>query len=245
MGTILYQIRNWDENFENNKSRERTRLSWCAVPNKQDGLGYGRLITMEDGPALYGAFIATVLVASKQQKPRNGYLTDTGRALGRPYTANDLSIKTRIPADLIQKMLDVVSSNEIGWVVKLIDFKEINGECQHGAREVPDECPLDTLEEKRREGKEGKGKKPPSAKKQKKQFIPPTESEVIQYFADNGYSTQAAKKAFQYYDSAGWKDSRGKPVLSWKQKMISVWFKDENKAKDSCINQPSLEDLVS
>lgn len=68
----------------------------------------------------------------------------------------------------------------------------------------------------------------------------PEEQDVINYFTDNGYSAEAGKKAFNYYNSNNWKDSKGKPVKSWKQKMIGVWFKDENKIKpkDNVIYLP-------
>jgi len=60
-------------------------------------------------------------------------------------------------------------------------------------------------------------------------YIPPTLENVIEYFKENGYSEQVAKKAFKYYDSGNWTDSKGNKVKNWKQKMIAVWFKDENK----------------
>jgi len=57
----------------------------------------------------------------------------------------------------------------------------------------------------------------------------PTESEVVQFFSENGYSTDAGSRAFHYYNDANWKDSKGNTVKSWKQKMRGVWFKEENK----------------
>ena len=77
-----------------------------------------------------------------------------------------------------------------------------------------------------RKGKERKLKK-------RIEFIPPSENDVIQYFGEKGYRTDIGKKAFEYYNTADWKDSRGNSVRNWKQKMIAVWFKDENKATDN------------
>jgi len=74
-------------------------------------------------------------------------------------------------------------------------------------------------EEKGKEQGEGKGKR----------FTPPTFEELKSYFLQNGYSIQSARKAFDYYEAAKWKDSKGNQVKNWKQKMIGVWFKDENK----------------
>jgi hypothetical protein len=75
--------------------------------------------------------------------------------------------------------------------------------------------------------------------KAKKAFTPPTEDEVINYFYANGYTLESAQKAFMYYDSNNWVDSRGNKIKSWKQKMIGVWFKDENKIEPKNNNEPS------
>lgn len=64
----------------------------------------------------------------------------------------------------------------------------------------------------------------------KKKFTPPTLQEVVDYFKEKGYKESAGKKAFEYYNEADWDDSTGKKIKNWKQKMIGVWFKDENKS---------------
>lgn len=58
---------------------------------------------------------------------------------------------------------------------------------------------------------------------------PPSIQEVVQYFQKNGYKEEVARKAFSYYAENDWKDSQGKKVKNWKQKMVGVWFKDENR----------------
>jgi len=62
-----------------------------------------------------------------------------------------------------------------------------------------------------------------------KEFIPPSLEDVEIYFGENGYKQEIALRAFNYYSCAGWKDSKGNQVNNWKQKMIAVWFKPENK----------------
>lgn len=74
--------------------------------------------------------------------------------------------------------------------------------------------------------KERKGKE--KKVKEIKIFIPPTFQEFEIYFKENGFSN-IAKKVYDYYSSANWHDSKGNKVLSWKQKVQGVWFKDENK----------------
>lgn len=68
-------------------------------------------------------------------------------------------------------------------------------------------------------------------------FIPPTFEEVLLYFLEKGYTENSAKKAFEYYNVANWKDSKGSQVKNWKQKMQGVWFKPENEIKNK-IDQP-------
>lgn len=65
--------------------------------------------------------------------------------------------------------------------------------------------------------------------KQVNVFIPPTVEMVIQYFKENGFTEQSAKTAFNFYNVADWHDSNNKKIKRWKQKMVGVWFKDENK----------------
>lgn len=76
-------------------------------------------------------------------------------------------------------------------------------------------------------------------KKRLNKFNPPTLSEVENYFFENGYKKEAGAKAFKYYQTGDWKDSAGKQVKNWKQKMQAVWFKDENK-----INIKSQSNLI-
>lgn len=70
-------------------------------------------------------------------------------------------------------------------------------------------------------------------------FIPPSVSDVQEYFKENGYSVESAKRAHEYYHVSNWIDSKGNEVKNWKQKMNSVWFKDEHKAKTETVNSPA------
>jgi len=63
-----------------------------------------------------------------------------------------------------------------------------------------------------------------------KKYNIPTIEEVKAYFRERGYREDVAVRAFEFYNVAKWVDSKGKKVRNWKQKMNSVWFKDENKA---------------
>ena len=61
-------------------------------------------------------------------------------------------------------------------------------------------------------------------KKKTKVFIPPSLKEVIEFFLLKGSDENTAKKAFDHYDIADWKNTNGKPVGSWKQTMLTNWI---------------------
>lgn len=74
---------------------------------------------------------------------------------------------------------------------------------------------------KERKGNKKKGKRDV--------FKPPTQKEVIDYFKEHDYPKELAVRAWEYYNEGNWVDSNGKRVINWKQKMLSVWLKVENK----------------
>ena len=73
-------------------------------------------------------------------------------------------------------------------------------------------------------------------------FTPPAILDVKNYFLENGYTLESGEKAFNYYNIADWKDSNGRKVVNWKQKMQSVWFKEENKLKEKRIENLYITD---
>ena len=75
-------------------------------------------------------------------------------------------------------------------------------------------------------------------KKVCKKFTPPEIQDVLKYFQKKGYTVESGKKAFDYYTEGNWRDSNGKKIKNWKQKMIGVWFKPGNKIK----NNPHMPD---
>lgn len=199
--STLYQIRDWDLHFENNKSRERELCAWCPIPNKQDGLGYGRVMRARDGEAIYGAFMAVVLVASKQNRPRAGYLTDTGRADGVPYDSDALSIKTKARASILARMLALCSDESIGW----IDTFDTS------ASGVPAKCPPGAIEVKRREEKEEKRREGKG-----EHFTPPTIEEARVYIQEKGYHF-TAEEFIGKGEAVGWVTGKNRaPLKSWK-----------------------------
>ena len=108
-------MKNWERHFEGAKSKTYNNKTSCSMPCKH-GLGYKRLIRSKNGPALFGAWCALLQVLSRHNKTRQGYCTDTGVSDGKPYTPSDLEMLTDIPATVIQKMLDMCCSQDVGWM---------------------------------------------------------------------------------------------------------------------------------
>lgn len=136
---MTYQVKDWQKHFENNKSREREKCGFVCVPNKQHGMGFIKLMAMENGAAIYGVWICILGALSQQSNPRHGWLTDDAKESGTPWNADDLALKFRRPAKEIEQALEVLCSEKIGWM------------CLHGARPVPAECPSGALERKKEE----------------------------------------------------------------------------------------------
>lgn len=107
-----YRVANWSEIFENNRSKELKKLTWVPVPNSHDSHGYATLVSRKNGPALYGAWMVIVQVASRCE-PR-GTLLRGGKI---PHTSASLALMTRFPEPLIKECLEACSDPEIGWII--------------------------------------------------------------------------------------------------------------------------------
>ena len=139
-----YCIRRWSEVFENSQSRQYQRLTWTPLPNKHDGKSYRRLISMADGPALYGAWVLLVQVASKC--PQRGVLADQDG----PLDAEDLSHKTGCPAEVFAKAFEVLTNPKIAW----LEVVSLSADQQHtnsGPTVALGNMPLNRTEENRTE----------------------------------------------------------------------------------------------
>lgn len=74
-----------------------------------------------------------------------------------------------------------------------------------------------------------------NTKERKPKFIAPTFEEIEAYCKERNNNVDP-KRFFDYYESSNWKDQSGKPVKSWKQKMIAVWEKDNGRNDNNAKN---------
>lgn len=146
----VLRIVDWDEHFENNRSRDLKRTEWVPVPNKHDGDGYTTLVDHPDGAAHYGAWLAILQVASRCDI--RGTLLRSNR---KPHTAASIARLTRLPAAIIEEAMKRLISDEIGWI-ELVDLETLTPIPQVGAGETAGGCGRAPMEEKRTEGTEEK-----------------------------------------------------------------------------------------
>lgn len=107
-----YVVRDWNKNYEIAQSRKiEGPLSWVATPCKHDGLGFRRIMALPDGAAVYGAWVLIVQVAAKCN-PRGVLADERG-----PLTPEGLSFKTGCPEKIMQRAIEVVSSERVGWLL--------------------------------------------------------------------------------------------------------------------------------
>jgi len=114
----LYRVIEWDKHYEHGHSRTVDKKSYQHFPNRQDGLGYKRLVANKaEGERRYGCFCAMILTLSKQDKSvRAGWLTHNGLPDGERYTALDLALMSGCTEEGMAQMLKACTSTGIAWV---------------------------------------------------------------------------------------------------------------------------------
>lgn len=105
----LYRIKDWDDIYENHRSRPLKKLDWVPVPNKMDGSGYIELVEHPNGAAHLGAWLVIIEIASKQEA--RGTLP-----VLRGSTAAAIARSSRLPLDLLEEAIARLLSPEIGWL---------------------------------------------------------------------------------------------------------------------------------
>jgi hypothetical protein len=139
-----------------------------------------------------------------------------------------------VSSNSIQKRLDerndkvtkAKQSASKRWENKAKNADNIETQCDTDANAMRTQCDGNAIKESKvKESKVNKRKL-----KEEVVFIPPVLNDVLVYFDENGYSKEAATKAFNYYTNLGWKNSKGNQVINWKNTMQN-WFTPENEKK--------------
>lgn len=150
-----------------------------------------------------------------------------------------LSAETGISEQIIRKWLELFEINQqitiektsAGSCISILNYKNYQQDNQQTSSSSTNDQPAinqqstsdqPLLKEKKKIKKEKNIKK-------KEDMIPPTIEEVENYFVQNGFSKELAKRAYKYYADSDWHDKNGNKVINWKQKMQTVWMTVENK----------------
>jgi hypothetical protein len=112
----LYQIVDYDDHFENNKSRERAQCAFVCVPNKHGGTGLCNLLSQPDNLSIYGFWMLLLQLCSRQRKPRLGYVTADGKIDGRRLGADELARTFRTSKTQVCRSLEVLRLPEVGFL---------------------------------------------------------------------------------------------------------------------------------
>ena len=204
---MIYQIKDWDEHFENNRSRQVDKCNFVCIPNKQSGMGFSRVLAEKDGLAIYGAWHLITGACSQQKPPRNGWLTDTGKPDGLPWTEDDLAVKFRRDAKDFKRALDVLCSAKVGWII-IHDLKT--------GQLIP------TL--------------PAASKKERPAMVKPTVEQVRERMLKVGFPEaicqSKAEEFIAYYATRGWRLKGGTLMVSW-QDAVTTWKKHEGNVEFS------------
>jgi len=107
---VLYRIKNWDKHYENNRTRDLKEMHWVPIPISFDSDGYTLIMEKKNGPAIYGAWVALVLLAGRCEM--RGTLMRKGKIC---HDAVSISRMTRCQISVIKEMLEVCH-HECGWI---------------------------------------------------------------------------------------------------------------------------------
>ena len=106
----MIRIRDWQENFERDRTKQWKNLQWVPIPNKQ-GSGYRMIMSETNGLKIFACWISLVQVAS-QSSPRG----DLSK-----YDIKKLSLLTMIKECDLKQSIKYLSE-ELDWIEVIEDL---------------------------------------------------------------------------------------------------------------------------
>lgn len=108
----MYEVKDWNEQYENAQSRKLKHLNWFPVPNNTDGMKYCRLMSnKKNGLEIYGVWVLILSIASRC--PTRGKLAHSD---GTSFSVGDISLLTRVPEEKLKTSIGVLL--EMGWLIE-------------------------------------------------------------------------------------------------------------------------------
>lgn len=115
---------NWQQHFENDRSRNIDECAWVKLPNK-DGMSLSYILSLPEGCVVFSVFIRLIQALSKQRRPREGWMTFDGTPWGEPWSTSLIALRVMRPEQEVAHALDVLSSDTVGWVRKYSNDSEL------------------------------------------------------------------------------------------------------------------------
>ena len=152
MNIPLYQIKHWNENFENSRTRKLKQMLWIPLKNKHDGDGYTELISTPNGVESLAAWVLMAQVASRCET--RGLLQ---RDNGKPHTPETLARMTHTRPEIFSTAIPVLM--QVQWL------EQVGEIVQESDVDLHDET--HTLQDSDQEGNgmEGNGREEPPTPK--------------------------------------------------------------------------------
>jgi hypothetical protein len=108
---MTYQIKHWNETFENNKSREIKEPKYVAWPVRRDSEGFQHLSRLPNFLQAFGLFALLVQLAARQS-PRGVLRDDRG-----DITPERIAKRYGVPVPEAQAAFDSLTDEDVGWIV--------------------------------------------------------------------------------------------------------------------------------
>lgn len=105
----FYRVPGWAANYEVSQTRRVEALSWVPVPANLNSGGYLELMEAEDGPEVFGAWLAMIQLLARCNL--RGSLIKSNL---KPYDSRSIAFATRVPEASIKKMIK--ATLETGWL---------------------------------------------------------------------------------------------------------------------------------
>lgn len=191
-------------------------------------------------PDTFRLFFHCLLSANHKDNRYRGVLIRRGTFV---TSLDKLSHETGLSVRSVRTSLSrLISTNELtkqssrqGTIIQVVNWDKYQEATNEATNERQTSDKRATSNKNDNNEKKGNGAVISSVKNGRKTtrwgMVIPTPDEVAAYFTENGYDAAVGREVWKYYAVADWKDAKGDPVRSWKQKARSVWFKPENKAR--------------
>lgn len=197
------RIRDWEENFEQDRSKQWKHLKWVPIPNKQ-GVGYKKIMAEKNGLEIFACWIALVQSASRCN-PRG----DLSK-----YTLHDLALDTMISDKILEDAI-LYLSQVLDWVevIENLDKNVNNLDISRPVKDVGSSILCNSVLCNSKEGESGG-----------KNTIPPTLEMVTIYCKERNMGIDP-QSFLDHYEARGWQFKTGQKMKDW-QAAVRTWEKN-------------------